>query len=478
MKFFNLIIRFVVVTFFLVTSSLYSQQGFFVVDAISLPSSCPDSGVVVLTSEFSHSMLPFFESSNKQSSSKEFISIFQLQFEIRDSLGVIRKRIVFKDTIFVATKEEALSNDLRTTKSHRLIMQRGFYSINALLQDQQGKLIKKQEVRSQMVQAQLNYVGTPTPNSDKVEVIDFWSSPNIASPSFTEKISETLYAQVPSGGKLPYSNQSVVVAAQCSYSNSKQEYEYSVVLLGNKEQQEKFWSWKVPTISGKIEARRFELVLDEVDNQTVLFKKVDISVPNFKCQVPIPTLIQIRGMIEFPLEIATLIPGTYKLTIKALNTTQVVERYFEVQWMNQAQSLKNSKFAASAMYHLIPEKEFRTVETLSEFQRWEFINAYWRKFDPTPLTSYNEAMVEYFRRADIARAKYQSINQKDGVQTDFGKILVLYGEPTKIESALDESKTEIVRWFYENSVQKQFEFKKTPNGLFTLFTFSELTFKK
>lgn len=175
MKFSNLIIRFVVVTFFLVTPTLYSQQGFFVVDAISLPSSCPDSGVVVLTSEFSHSMLPFYESSNKQGSSKEYSSIFQLQFEIRDSLGIIRKRIVFKDTIYVSTKEDALSNDLRTTKSHRLMMQRGFYSINALLQDQQGKLIKKQEVRSQMVQAQLNYVGTPTPNSDKVEVIDFWS---------------------------------------------------------------------------------------------------------------------------------------------------------------------------------------------------------------------------------------------------------------------------------------------------------------
>ena len=457
---------------------MYSQQGVFSVDAISLPSSCPDSGVVVLSSEFSNQMIPFFARTSNSSSLKDYSSVLQLQFEIRDSVGIIRKRIVFKDTIEAENKEETLSNDIRHFKSHRMTLQRGFYTISALLQDQNGKLIKRQEVRSQMVQSQLMYVGTPTPNSDKVEVIDFWSSPAIASPSFTEKIGEGKYIQIPSGGKLPYKHRPIIVTAQCSYSNSNQMYEYSVELLGNKSQLEKLWSWKVPPLTGQAEAKRFELIYDESKPSVPVFQKVDISVPNFKCNVSIPSLIQIRGMIEFPLPVSSLIPGTYKLTIKAVNQPQIVERYFEISTFYQAQSLKSSKSAVAAMYHLLTDKELNSLEIASDFQRWEFINTYWRKYDPTPTTSYNEAQMEYFRRADIARAKFSAINQKDGVLTDFGKILVLYGEPTSEQTIKDEMKGEIIRWSYSNTVQKQFDFKKSSNGLFTLIQYSDLSSKK
>ncbi|MBL8004808.1 MAG: GWxTD domain-containing protein [Candidatus Kapabacteria bacterium] len=478
MKFTISLFLLIATLFVLNTLSSYSQQGLFSVDAISLPSTCPDSGVVVLSSEFSNQMIPFFAKNSNSTSSKEFSSLIQLQFEIRDSLGIIRKRIVFKDTIEADIKEETLSNDIRHTKSHRLTLQKGFYTISALLQDQNGKLIKRQEVRSQMVQSQLMYVGTPTPNSDKVEVIDFWSSPTIASPSFTEKVSESLYIQISSGGKLPYKHRPIIVTAQCSYSNSKQEYEYSVELLGNKVQLEKLWSWKVPPISGKSEAKRYELVFDESNPSAPIFQKVDISVPNFKCNVPIPSLIQIRGMIEFPLPVSSLIPGTYKLTIKSVGNPQMVERYFEISTFHQAQSLKNSKSAVAAMYHLLSDKELNNLEVASDYQRWEFINAYWRKLDPTPTTSFNEAQMEYFRRADIARTKFAAINQKDGVLTDFGKILVLYGEPTSEQTIKDETNIEIIRWSYSNNVQKQFDFKKSANGLYTLLNYSELSSKK
>jgi len=455
-----------------------SQQGIFIVDAISLPFSCPDSGEVVLSAEFSNSSLPFYSSSRRTSLSKEFYSIYQLQFEIRDSLGVIRKRIQFSDTLEVATKEEALSDDFRNTKNYRVILQKGSYTISSILQDAQGKILQRQEVRSQMVQSQMNFVGTPSTNSDKVEVIDFWSSPSISSPSFTEKISESLYAQIPSGGKLPYSNIIVIVTAQCSYPTSKQEYKYTIEPLGNKAQLEKLWSWKLPLVAGTVEAQRFELVFNYSQSTTPFFQKVDISVPMFNCKSKVPSLIQRRGMIEFPLNLSTLLPGTYLLTISAVNSTEEVRRYFEVQWIDQAQSLKNSKSAFSAMYHLLTDKEFYSLEAATEFQRWEFIHNFWRKLDPTPNTSYNEAMIEYFRRADIARLKYQGINQKDGVLTDLGKILVLYGEPTSIENSKDEKSTETIRWVFQNKVQKQFEFKKTTNGLFTLQKYSNLSAKK
>lgn len=476
----SIVVGFIVFTTFIVlnTFSTYSQQGIFSVDAISLPSSCPDSGVVVLSAEFSNSMVPFLAKKLNTNSNNEFSSLIQLQFEIRDSVGIIRKRIVFKDTIEAENKEETLSNEIRHIKSYRLSLQKGFYTISALLQDPNGKLIKRQEVRSQMVQSQLMFVGTPTPNSDKVEVIDFWSSPTIASPSFTEKISESRYIQIPSGGKLPYTNKPVIVTTQCSYSNSKQEYEYSVEMLGNKSQMERLWSWKVPPIKGIVDAKRFELVYDESNPSASIFQKVDISVPNFKCNVPIPSLIQIRGMIEFALPVSSLIPGTYKLTIKAVNNPQVVERYFEISTFHQAQSLKNSKSAVAAMYHLLTDKELNSLEVASDFQRWEFINAFWRKLDPSPTTSFNEAQMEYFRRVDIARAKFPAINQKDGVLTDFGKILVLYGEPSSEKTVNDEKNGEIIQWIYTNSVQKQFDFKKSSNGLFTLLNYSELSSKK
>jgi len=84
---------------------------------------------------------------------------------------------------------------------------------------------------------------------------------------------------------------------------------------------------------------------------------------------------------------------------------------------------------------------------------------YWKKRDPTPDTSLNELMEEYYIRVNYVN-EYFNMSWKEGWETDFGMIYILFGPPDQIQrSNTNSSNTSVYQVWYYNRINKEFVFK-------------------
>ena len=83
-------------------------------------------------------------------------------------------------------------------------------------------------------------------------------------------------------------------------------------------------------------------------------------------------------------------------------------------------------------YIVSPEERsvFRKLRTDSE--RKEFIEQFWYRRDPNPATALNEFKEEHYRRIAWADQRYSA--GIPGWMTDRGRIYIMYGPPTRLES--------------------------------------------
>lgn len=148
----------------------------------------------------------------------------------------------------------------------------------------------------------------------------------------------------------------------------------------------------------------------------------------------------------------SMAPGKYRIRFsgytgnKELNT----EKEFEIFWFEKPTYLYKADLAIRPMRYILSEREFEQAKDLGYDKLEEWMEKYWTERDPTPNTDYNELMVEYFKRIQLANERF-NLRYKEGWETDQGKILILYGEPDKIENrryAADQ-KPHLV-WIYNN----------------------------
>jgi GWxTD domain-containing protein len=94
-------------------------------------------------------------------------------------------------------------------------------------------------------------------------------------------------------------------------------------------------------------------------------------------------------------------------------------------------SPQTDEFLSRARY-LISKDERKELLALPEDQQADFIERFWERRDPDPSTPTNEFKDEYFRRIRLADGMFTGESQP-GWLTDRGRILILYGEPTRRE---------------------------------------------
>ena len=84
---------------------------------------------------------------------------------------------------------------------------------------------------------------------------------------------------------------------------------------------------------------------------------------------------------------------------------------------------------------------------------------YWKVRDPTPKTSLNELMEEYYLRVNYVN-DYFNMSWKEGWETDFGMIYILFGPPDEIQrSNINSANNSAYQVWYYNRINKQFIFK-------------------
>ncbi len=156
----------------------------------------------------------------------------------------------------------------------------------------------------------------------------------------------------------------------------------------------------------------------------------------------------------------SLEPGDYLMVLELSagqgSVTDSVR--FSLQWFDRPVMLTNTAFAIRALYPIATEETISRLLRGSPEEQRRALNEFWKQHDPTPTTAYNEAMAEYYRRADYALFNFRSITQNDGVHTDRGKVYLLFGPPTEVRRQMKPEESPRVVWIYRNRVNSEFVF--------------------
>jgi len=96
------------------------------------------------------------------------------------------------------------------------------------------------------------------------------------------------------------------------------------------------------------------------------------------------------------------------------------------------------------------DQEYKDLKT--EEDRARFIEAFWRRRDPTPESPGNEFRAEFWNRVRDSNRLYSDVSAVPGWRTDMGKIHILMGPPDDIKRDLmAEGHRGTVVWTYRNA---------------------------
>lgn len=182
------------------------------------------------------------------------------------------------------------------------------------------------------------------------------------------------------------------------------------------------------------------------------------------------------SVVGFHLAGESLEQGNYRLSVSLRGGAEdrSIVKFFSIRWLTMPVSLRRTDLAVAATRYIMPEEEYKELQSQKTGKQTQTIEEFWKKRDPTPGTAYNEAMAEYYSRADEASVSFSTVRGVDGIQTDRGKVYILYGPPAETERRLAPSAAPSETWFYP-SLSKKFLFvDESRAGDYQLFSVDTL----
>ena len=180
--------------------------------------------------------------------------------------------------------------------------------------------------------------------------------------------------------------------------------------------------------------------------------------------------------VYLPLPLEKLYPGevSIQLDFASGSFSKHFDHKFRIFWANRPLSLANLEFAVDALRHIATEEEMERFHTLSDSRFVLAFFDFWKQRDRDTATTYNEVLVEYYRRVDIANQRFSSSREMDGYKSDQGRIFILYGSPSKTERLFSPSSPPREVWLY-TQLKKQFIFEdQHRSGIYILTIIEDL----
>lgn len=141
----------------------------------------------------------------------------------------------------------------------------------------------------------------------------------------------------------------------------------------------------------------------------------------------------------------------YEVKLNYASAGDTVEDKFPLKiiWFEKPFSLWNLDMAMGPVQYLMDnEDKFNNFSDGSDEERWQKLQDFWQKRDPTPETPFNELQYEFYSRVDSANIKY-SRRRLPGWRSEIGKIYILYGSPDEvIDNSLAPIDKPFLRWIY------------------------------
>ena len=133
-----------------------------------------------------------------------------------------------------------------------------------------------------------------------------------------------------------------------------------------------------------------------------------------------------------------------------------VTHYGKCLWLDKPFSLMNPEFAIKILKYMTTEDEINKILDVKTKNYIKELYRFWKKYDPTPSTQYNEVMSEYYKRVDYASDNYSALSNKKGFDTDRGRIYIMFGKPKKIDRGSNSDGKIVETWYYDQ--KKKFIF--------------------
>jgi GWxTD domain-containing protein len=155
------------------------------------------------------------------------------------------------------------------------------------------------------------------------------------------------------------------------------------------------------------------------------------------------------------------------LFFKDDGTKPFITQYRQCIWFDKPNSLMNPEFAIKILKYMTNNDEIGKLLGVKEKNYKKELFNFWKKYDATPSTQFNEVMSEYYKRVDYTAKNFGSVSNKKGFETDRGRIYIQNGQPKKIERNSNSDGKVYETWFYDKG--KQFIFiDKQGTGEFPL----------
>jgi len=172
----------------------------------------------------------------------------------------------------------------------------------------------------------------------------------------------------------------------------------------------------------------------ENGDQPFHMKQIESNDPWVRISVPASTFPNVPMRIE---------------VFESGNSTPFATKNIQSKWVDIPTSLLNVSVAVDMMENLLDSEEYKRVRKFNTSEKEKYFRDYWNSKDPSPDTEYNELMVEYYRRIDIAYERYSSATTP-GYSSDFGKTYVLLGEPDRVTRRFPPDQPALEIWEYGN----------------------------
>ena len=145
--------------------------------------------------------------------------------------------------------------------------------------------------------------------------------------------------------------------------------------------------------------------------------------------------------------------------LKQLKTVKKIEKNITIFKPGISGYVKNIESSFRQMKYILTNSERKNAKGKKGKDLETIFLQYWKKRDPTPGTNINELMEEYYIRVNYVN-EYFNMSWKEGWETDFGMIYILFGPPDEIQrSNVNNSNTSMYQVWYYNRINKQFVFK-------------------
>lgn len=420
---------------FIAISQIFAQQEFeinyanefqksFTFQPIFYVSDNGDSIEVYVPFRFTLNCLSF----EKTSQGDDLQARFVVELILRDLGGVIRKSVVYRDSISVPYKDRDLLN-LRYYQNFIFVkLPIKEYLLEAILYDREKTKIKSLSAELKVKQIGDVLISTPiyaTKNDHKSNLFALSLMNNAL--DFTRKAK-------------------VIIIPTFSPLNSNVNLRFQIKSLPTTSAQmswEQRVSFEPPSML--ISTSAFQLFCD-TNYIFAYFNQKSLAGSSSQLNFI---------LLEFPEDSAFL--QNYTLTITRKQTTDTATFPFKIHWNKPPVSLRSLRYAIELMYYILPDDVYDNLLSLKKEKQWKEFFELWKAYDRDPTTKFNEAMDEYYKRVDYAYLNFQTVYETDGAKTDRGKIFILYGKPSEIQRILSNDGAVNEIWIYYR-LGKKFEF--------------------